>query len=80
MKIAIFAILLFSGGTLLAQSTGSYDWSNLLSIIANCCGILGFLISLFAVSEVRKINKRTDNSNNSKKQSAFGSGNKQTMS
>lgn len=35
-----------------------------LSIVANICGIIGFLISIFAVSKVVKIEKRLNNSNN----------------
>ncbi|MFV0225489.1 hypothetical protein OBJ96_10370 [Empedobacter falsenii] len=35
-----------------------------LSIVASICGIIGFLISIFAVSKVVKIEKRLNNSNN----------------
>ena len=34
-----------------------------LSIIASICGIIGFIISLFTVSKVIKIEKRLDKSN-----------------
>jgi hypothetical protein len=36
---------------------------NIISIIANICGILGFLISLFAVNKVYKIKKEIKNNN-----------------
>ncbi len=35
-----------------------------LSIIASICGIVGFIISLFAVSKVYKIEKKVNDSNN----------------
>lgn len=35
-----------------------------LSIVASICGIIGFLLSIFAVSKVVKIDKRLNNSNN----------------
>jgi hypothetical protein len=36
---------------------------NTITIIANICGILGFLISIFAVSKVYKINKEIRDNN-----------------
>lgn len=35
-----------------------------LSIIASICGIIGFIVSLFAVSKVYKIEKKVNESNN----------------
>lgn len=37
-----------------------------ISIIANICGILGFIISLVAVNQVYNIKKEIKNSNNNK--------------
>ena len=36
---------------------------NTISIIADICGILGFLISIFAISKVYKINKEIKENN-----------------
>lgn len=36
---------------------------NIITVIANICGILGFLISIFAVSKVYKIKKEIKDSN-----------------
>jgi len=47
-----------------------------ISIIADICGILGFLISIFVASKVYTINKTTSNKNS---QSAFGKKNKQSI-
>jgi len=52
---------------------------NTISIIADICGILGLVISLFVINGVRKINKTINNTNNSIKQNAKGSGNKQSV-
>jgi len=35
----------------------------IISLIADICGILGFVISIFAVSKVYKINKELKNNN-----------------
>ncbi len=50
-----------------------------LSIVASICGILGFIISLFAINGVTKINKRINKTDNSINQSATGTGNKQNV-
>lgn len=47
-----------------------------ISLIANICGILGFFISIFAVSKVYTLNKTISNIN---KQSAIGKENKQSI-
>ena len=52
---------------------------NTISVVANVCGILGFIVSLFALNGVRKINKRIDNTDNSIKQTAIGKENKQSV-
>lgn len=52
---------------------------NTISIIADICGILGFVISLFAINGVRKINKTINKTDNSINQSAKGTGNKQSV-
>lgn len=36
---------------------------NLITVIANICGFLGFLISIFAVSKVYKIKKEIKDNN-----------------
>ena len=48
-----------------------------ISIIADVCGILGFIISLFAVSSIIKI--KNSNSNNGNTQKAKGTGNTQSI-
>jgi len=50
-----------------------------LSIVADVCGILGFLISLFVFNRVIKINKKISATDNSIKQTARGKGNKQNV-
>lgn len=52
---------------------------NSISLIADFCGILGFVISLFAINSVKKINKKINRSNNSINQSAKGRGNTQNI-
>ena len=52
---------------------------NTISIIADICGILGFVISLFAINGVRKINKTINKTDNSINQNAKGTGNKQSV-
>lgn len=52
---------------------------NTISLIADICGILGFVISLFAINGVRKINKQINKTDNSINQSAKGSGNTQNI-
>jgi len=52
---------------------------NTISIVADICGILGFVISLFAINGVRKINKTINKTDNSINQSAKGTGNKQSV-
>lgn len=47
-----------------------------ISLIADFCGILGFFISVFAVSKVYTLNKIIGNKNN---QSAIGKENKQSI-
>jgi len=50
---------------------------NVISIISDICGILGFIISLFAINGVIKINKKIND--NSINQIAKGKGNKQNI-
>ncbi len=52
---------------------------NAISLIADICGIIGFVISLFAINGVRKINKQINKTDNSINQSAKGSGNIQNI-
>jgi hypothetical protein len=52
---------------------------NKISLIADICGILGFIISLFAINGVRNLKKEINNINNSINQSAKGSGNTQSI-
>ena len=52
---------------------------NTISIIADICGILGFVISLFAINGVRKINNQIKNTDSSINQSAKGRGNTQNV-
>lgn len=49
-----------------------------ISIVADICGILGFLISIFAVTKVYKIKTKIENTDSSIRQTAKGSGNSQT--
>lgn len=55
------------------------NMENLISIIANICGILGFFISLFAIYKVRIILKQINNTDNSISQKAKGTNNTQTV-
>jgi hypothetical protein len=50
-----------------------------ISIIANICGILGFIISLFTAGAVININRKIKKSDNSINQSAKGSRNTQNV-
>lgn len=50
-----------------------------LSYIADACGIVGFIMGLFALNGVRKINKKINNTDNSITQTAKGSGNNQNV-
>jgi hypothetical protein len=52
---------------------------NSISIIADVCGIFGFLISLFAVTKVYQIKKTINSNTNSNRQDARGSGNRQSI-
>ena len=53
-----------------------------ISLIADICGILGFLVSLFVASRVMKISNKIDANievDKSNKQTAFGKENKQKI-
>lgn len=50
-----------------------------LSLVADICGIIGFIGSLFALNGVRKINKQINNTDNSINQKAKGNSNTQTV-
>ena len=50
---------------------------NIISVMSDFCGILGFIISLFAINGVRKINKKIND--NSINQTAKGTGNNQNI-
>jgi hypothetical protein len=50
-----------------------------LSFVADICGIIGFVLGLFALNGVRNINKRINNTDNSVSQSASGYKNKQKI-
>lgn len=50
-----------------------------ISLLADFCGILGFIISIFAINGVRKINKQINNTDNSISQTAKGSSNTQKI-
>lgn len=52
---------------------------NTISTIADICGILGFIISLFAINGVRKINQQINKTNNSINQAAKGKNNTQNV-
>lgn len=52
---------------------------NTISIIANVCGILAFIISLFAINGIRNINKRITSTDNSINQKAKGNSNTQSV-
>jgi len=56
-----------------------FNMENKISLIADICGILGFIISLFAINGVRKINKKINNTDNSINQKAKGTGNTQNV-
>lgn len=52
---------------------------NTISLVADICGILGFVISLFAINGVRKITKQINKTDSSINQSAKGTGNTQNI-
>ncbi len=52
---------------------------NTISVIADICGIIGFIVSIFAINGVRKINKQINKTDNSINQGAKGNGNTQNV-
>jgi hypothetical protein len=52
---------------------------NTISLIADGCGILGFVISLFAINGVINIKKKISHTDNSINQSSKGIGNSQSI-
>jgi hypothetical protein len=50
-----------------------------LSVIADYCGIGGFILSVIAIFGVVKINKKVNNTNNVNKQVARGDDNRQSI-
>ncbi len=50
-----------------------------ISLIANICGILGFIISLFAINGVIKIKKKIKKTDNSINQTIKGNSNSQQV-